>query len=62
MYIKDPKTGMVYNTNESEYRSVMALRERVKREKDTLQQLSDLRAECMELKQLLTSVIKESHV
>ncbi len=62
MFVKDPITGVIHNTNEAEFRTAMALRERAKREKDTIQQLADLRRECIELKQLLTSVIKESHV
>lgn len=60
MYKKDPKTGIVSNTNEKELQSFMSMRERIKREKQLVNELDTVKTELCEIRRLIANLTKSN--
>ena len=57
MFVKDPSTKVIINTDDSYYNSIVALRHNQKNEQSMMHQISDLQDELTEIKQLLQQVL-----
>lgn len=60
-YVKDLTTGVVYNTDEAGLKSTIALRERVKAEKQLTRELKTLQDELTEIKTLLQDFMRNKN-
>lgn len=61
-YIKDTKTGIVHNMDESGLKSTMSLRERIKKEKQLTRELQSVQDELIEIKALLQDFMRNKNV
>lgn len=57
MFVKDPSTKMIINTDDSYYNSIVALRNSEKKEQTMVHQMTELQDELTEIKQLLQQVL-----
>lgn len=57
MFAKDPTTGVVHNFNDSELKTNLALRQRIKNEKQYIKQIDDLTVELSEIKELIQEIL-----
>ena len=57
MFVKDPSTKVIINTDDSYYTSIVALRHNQKNEQSMMHQINDLQDELTEIKQLLQQVL-----
>jgi hypothetical protein len=57
MFVKDPSTKVIINTDDSYYNSIVALRHNAKKEQSMVHQMNELQDELTEIKQLLQQVL-----
>jgi len=57
MFVKDPSTKMVINTDDSHYKSILVAREAEKRAKDFEQRTMAVESELRDIKNLLKQVL-----
>lgn len=58
-FVKDAR-GVIINTDDSEYRAVLAQRNYEKKARETSQEVNDLKQELAEIKTLLAQVINRN--
>lgn len=59
-YVKDD-SGVIINTDDAQYLSIVALRESKKRSAQLETQVEDLKSEMSEIKQLLAQLLHRNH-
>jgi len=59
-YVKDD-SGVVINTDDSQYRAILAVRESRKREAQLKTEVEDLKGEISEIKSLLAQLVHRNH-
>jgi hypothetical protein len=57
MFVKDPSSRMVINTDDSYYNTVVALRKGAKSEENMIEQINSLQSELSDIKKLLQQVL-----
>lgn len=58
-YLKDPISGALINTDDSEYQRILAIREQKKREAQKDREIAELKNEVGEIKDLLKLLINK---
>ena len=61
-YVKDVNTGIVHNMDDTGLKSIMTLRERVKKEKQLTRELQSVQDELTEIKALLQDFMRNKNV
>lgn len=56
-FVRDPMSGAVINTDDSYYRSILAVRQSQKESQELCQKLHDLESELSDIKNLLKQVV-----
>lgn len=58
MYKKNPRTGVVYNDDDQEHRTMMALRSRIRREGAICREIDDIKDEIVGIKSMLEEILR----
>lgn len=56
-YMKHSKTGVVINTNEGEYKQILAAREKLAKEQALKSEVTNLKSELDTMKSMLTQIL-----
>ena len=56
-YVRDPRTGVVINTDDSQYKAILADRQLRKQSRDLQNQIDNLNKDMSEIRNLLVQVV-----
>lgn len=56
-FVKDPGSGAIINTNDADYKRILAMRAEIKKNKDICDKMNALENELTEIKNLLIQVV-----
>lgn len=56
-YVRDPRTGVVINTDDSQYKAILAERQLRKQSRDLQNQIDNLHKDMSEIRNLLVQVV-----